>query len=74
MKWLGIVGSIVYIGFCVYILTFRLSDVQGNLEASLIWAAPIAVSHMVVHKTIKTMHTTIRNSNGEINGNTGAGS
>lgn len=75
MRLLGIAGSVVYIAFCAYLLIFRLPDVQGNLEASIIWAAPIAVSHMIVHKSIKTIHTTIRNSNGEItDGNTGAGS
>lgn len=44
--------DIVYGLICLYILFFRTSDVFGNLEASFIWAYPMAVSHMTIHRKI----------------------
>lgn len=45
----------------VYLLCYRLSDVQGNLEASLIWGTPALVAqHLALRRHINRRHEEIR--------------
>jgi hypothetical protein len=44
--------DIIYGLYCLYLIFFRTADIQGNLEASAVWAYPMAVSHMAIHKKL----------------------
>jgi hypothetical protein len=48
----GIAVDILYGIICLYILIFQTSNVLGNLEASFIWAYPMAASNLAIHRKI----------------------
>lgn len=43
----SVVLLVAYVCYDVYLLTDRLGDVTGNLEASVIWGTPAAVLFLV---------------------------
>lgn len=56
VKWWSIGLSIFYIAISAYLLSYRLNDVQGNLEASFISMTPAFVtSHVVLHRKIDSL-------------------
>ena len=45
----------------VYLLCYRLPDVQGNLEASLIWGTPALIAqHLALRRHINRRHEETR--------------
>lgn len=52
-KFINWILSILFIAISVYFIGWRTDEVQGNLEASFIWAVPAFVaSHAVLHRKI----------------------
>jgi len=60
----GLAVDIVYALVVAWILIFQTSNVWGNLEASFIWAYPMAASRLTLHRQIKASNNTEK-----INGN-----
>lgn len=59
----GIWIDAVYFIVILYILVFRTSDVFSNLEASFIWAYPVAASQLSIHRKLNQSNNT-ENTNG----------
>lgn len=54
----GILVDIAYAVVVLLILIFQTKNVFGNLEASLIWAYPMAASHLAIHNKINKTENT----------------
>jgi hypothetical protein len=60
----GMVIDIAYAAVVLWILIYQTSNVFANLEASFIWAYPMAASHILMHRKInKTINTENINDN-----------
>jgi len=59
----GILVDIIYTVVVLWILIYQTKNVFGNLEASFIWAYPMAASHLAIHRKINRNNTENINDN-----------